>query len=778
MPLGKNTKRQDAIQKVTGTAQYVEDLVPLNALHVKVVHSTIANGMVKAIHTEKAEAMPGVELVLTCFDVPNHIYPTAGHPLSLDPAHEDIKDKLILEKRVRFYGDDIAAVVADTPLHAMLAAEQVEVEYEEETPLLGVADAYGNESVLHGFRPKNELARMDFTIDGEGNTRFYNADFSTDSKIAGRADMIGDHYRVPRVHACHMENNGCFAYMDGDRIVVYSCNQVPFTLRQNIAMALSVSPGRIRVVKPYLGGGFGNKQDTMYEPLVAFLTTKLGGRPVSLQLTREETFVNTRTRHAFDMNMYTEVGDDMKIKRKGLRINSDGGAYAAHNHAVAAYAITNNFQTYITEGEQVGESSTMYTNLPSAAALRGYGIPQLSFAMESQMDDIAKKHGWDPVEFRLQNIQRAGFVDPFDKFVEEANGFEECITKGRDMSDWIRKRKEYTEFNKNSKERKRGIGMAGFCYKTGVWPLQLESGACRIVMNPDASCQLQIGATELGQGSDTVFAQMVSEITSIPEEKITTTPYQDTDISPYDNGAYASRQTYVSGGAVKKTAFVLKDKILKHAEYILEKQNDGWNLKDQAVADRDGNKLITIEEICRFMNYTNDLKTDTAHITAEATYTAKGICFSYGVSYMDIIVDVPVGRVKINKVWSVHDSGKILNPQLAAAQLHGGIAMGIGYALGEQLMFDPKTGKARNNNLLDYKIPTAMDIPEMETAFVEPYEPTGPFGNKGLAEPPLIPQAPAIRNAILHATGVPFYELPMNPQRLVHGFREAGIIRD
>jgi len=318
--------------------------------------------------------------------------------------------------------------------------------------------------------------------------------------------------------------------------------------------------------------------------------------------------------------------------------------------------------------------------------------------------------------------------------------------------------------------------MALFSYKTGVWPIQLESGACRIVMNEDGSAQIQIGATELGQGSDTVFAQMVSEVTTIPETKLSVLSTQDTDITPYDNGAYASRQTYVSGGAVKKASLQLKETLIRHAAAIKGREAKNWDLREEMVIDENGDDVMSIREICTHMNFINDLKTDTHHITSEATYTCKGICFAYGVSYIDLEVDVPVGKVKIQKVYSVHDSGHILNPQLSQGQLQGGIAMGIGYALGEQMLFDQKTGKPLNNNLLDYKIPTCMDIPDMETAFVETYEPTGPFGNKGLAEPPLIPQAPAIRNAILHATGVAIHRLPMNPQNLVHEFIRHGLI--
>lgn len=633
----------------------------------------------------------------------------------------------------------------------------------------------GDGNVMHAFRPTNELARTDFSISPEGDVSWYTGTFSTDEKIAGREDLCGEHYAVPAVHACHLENNTCFAYMDGRRMVVYSCNQVPHTLRRNIAEAIGMPLGDVRVVKPFLGGGFGNKQDTMYEPLVALASQRLGGRCVAITLSREETFVNTRTRHGFDMTIAAAADEAGDLTHRGIRINSNGGSYAAHTHAVAAYAVTSNFQTYKASAVQIGESSTVYTNLPSAAAMRGYGIPQLNFAMESQMEDIARRNGWDPIDFRLQNINEAGFVDPFDKFTVRTCGLRECVEQGRRLCDWDRKRKEYDAFNKTSPNLKKGLGMALFSYKIGVYPLQLESGSCRIVMNEDGSAQIMVGCAELGQGSDTAMCQIVSQITTIPEQKLSVRSAQDTDITPYDNGAYASRQTYISGSGAKLAAEKLVDTILAHAARTYKLPKGELRLASEQIWHRDS-AVCTLAQLCTYINFVNDQKTDTDHITAEATFTMKNICLAYGVSFMDLEVDVPMGKVKIRKVYCLQDSGKIINPQLAEGQMHGGVAMGIGYALGEQMLFDAATGRPLNNNLLDYKIPTCMDIPDMEIRFVETHEDSAPFGAKGLAEPPLIPQAAAVRNAILHATGVGMHKLPMNPQNLVHAFGEAGLI--
>lgn len=775
MGIKQSVTRSDAELKASGQVKYIEDLIPRDAVHVKVVHSTIANGEVKAIHTEEAEKMPGVICVVTCFDVPDTLFSTAGHPITIDPEHADVKDKKILEHRVRFYGDDVAAVVAETPLQAELAAEKVLVEYEEYVPMLTPEEAIGNADVLHEAFPNNEVGRLDFRIEGDNAPEFYGGSFRADPAIKADGDMVGTRFETVAVNGCHIENTGCFAYMEGKRVVVYSTTQAPMTLRRHIADSNGLPVSDVRVIKPYLGGGFGNKQDMTYEPLAVFLTRKLGGRPVSVMLTREETFVNTRTRHPFDMRMFSEVTEEGEIVRRGFRANANGGAYAAHDHCVAASAVCTNFRSYHVTKEQVGESSTAYTNRPVAAALRGYGIPQHAFALECHTDDICYEHGWDPVDFRLKNIVHEGEMDAFDGKAIRSSSLEACVKKGVEMSDWYHKRKEYDEFNKTSKEIKKGIGMALFTYKCALWPICLETSACRIIMNEDGGCSVQTGAIELGQGSDTVIGQIVSEVLTIPEEKIHVVSVQDTDVAPYDNGAFASRQTYICGNAAKQTALILKEKLMDRCAELKEVPREGMDIRDEHFVDADGKVIASLSEIVTFFTYVHDLVHHNDHITAEYTYTADDVNYAHGCSFVDLEIDVPVGKVKINKIYSVHDSGQILNPKLAEAQVHGGNAMSVGYALGEQLLFDEK-GRMLNNNLLDYKMPTSMDIPEIEVAFIETYEPSGPYGAKGLAEPPNIAPAPAIRNAILHATGVAMNKLPMNPQNLVAAFAQAGIL--
>lgn len=336
MGIKNSIPRLDAVDKVTGAAKYTEDLIPINALVGKTLHSTIANGTVRAIDVDEAWKIPGVVDILTCFDVPDWEYATCGHPLSLDPAHTDVANKRILTKRVRYYGDEIAAVVAESDLAAQKALEAIRVEYEELPPLLTPEAAVISGIPLHEKSPDNQGGRMDFIIDESQNVRFYQGTFSMDPCIGGYVDLRGTKFHVPAQQHCHIENICCFAYMSGRKIVVVSPNQAPHTLRKHISDALGIPTGRIRVVKPYVGGAFGNKQDMFYEPLAALFTLRLGGRCVAFVMSREETFVNSRTRHAMDIWAAACVDDTGRITQKGIRLNAYSGAYGSNGHAVAA----------------------------------------------------------------------------------------------------------------------------------------------------------------------------------------------------------------------------------------------------------------------------------------------------------------------------------------------------------------------------------------------------------------------------------------------------------
>lgn len=738
------------------------NIEPQGLLAAKVIRSTIANGVVKSFDLEEALKVPGVVKIVTCFDVPDIQFPTPGHPWSVETAHQDIADRKLLNTRVRVYGDDIAAVIAEDDIAAARAARLVKVEYEEYAPLLTVKDAMAEGATrLHDEKPGNVIAHSSFVV-GEGT-------YGEAVKEEGLVEIEKD-YRTQSVQHCHIETPISFAYMEKGRIIVTTSTQIPHIVRRVISQALGLPMGRIRVIKPYIGGGFGNKQDVLYEPLNAFLTTQVGGRGVRMEISREETLGCTRVRHAIEFKVKAAARKDGTLVARKLEAYSNQGGYASHAHAIVANSSNEFKQIYKDEKVLESDAWTVYTNLATGGAMRGYGIPQAAFAAECMADDLALALHMDPLEFRKKNCMRPGYADPHTHVKCNTYGLTECMEKGREFIHWDEKRREYE--NQTGPVRK-GIGMAIFCYKTGVYPISLETASCRMILNQDGSMQLQMGATEIGQGADTVFTQMAAEVTGITEDKVNVLSTQDTDVSPFDTGAYASRQTYVSGMAVKKTGAIFKEKILDYAAYMLEKPQDTLDVRDNHIVDKEtGKQLLPMEDLATTAFYSLDRS---VHITAEATSHCKTNTFATGVCFAEVEVDMPLGKVKVTNIVNVHDSGKLINPKLAAAQVHGGMSMGLGYGLSEELLFDAK-GRPLNDNLLDYKLPTAMDTPDLNALFVELDDPTGPFGNKALGEPPAIPVAPAVRNAVLNATGVAVDSLPMDPQKMVKHFKEAGLI--
>ena len=762
MGVGNNMVRVDAIEKVTGGAKYTADLEPKGLLVAKVVRSTIANGVVKSFDLEAALAVPGVVKIVTCFDVPDIQFPTPGHPWSVETAHQDIADRKLLNTRVRVYGDDIAAVIAEDEIAASRAARLVKVEYEEYEPMLTVEAAMAEgATVLHEEKPGNIIAHSSFVV-GEGTYQ---------EAVEGEDVTEIDHvYATQSVQHCHIETPISFAYMEKGRIVVTTSTQIPHIVRRVISQALGIPAGEIRVIKPYIGGGFGNKQDVLYEPLNAFLCTQVGGRGVRMEISREETLACTRVRHAIKLHVKAAVRKDGTLVARKLEAYSNQGGYASHAHAIVANTSNEFKQIYHDEKTLESDAYTVYTNIATGGAMRGYGIPQAAFAAECMADDLAVAVHMDPLEFRMKNCMPEGYVDPHTHVACNTYGLKECMEKGRNYIHWDEKRKEYE--NQTGPVRK-GIGMAIFCYKTGVYPISLETASCRMVLNQDGSMQLQMGATEIGQGADTVFTQMAAETTGITEDKVHILSTQDTDITPFDTGAYASRQTYVSGMAVKKAGLIFKDRILDYAAYMLDKEKDTMDIQNNVVVDKESReKLLDMAELATTAFYSLDRS---IHITAEATSHCKDNTFATGACFAEVEVDMPLGKVKVTNIVNVHDSGKLINPKLAEAQVHGGMSMGLGYALSEELLFD-KSGRPLNDNLLDYKLPTSMDTPDLHVQFVELDDPTGPFGNKALGEPPAIPVAPAIRNAVLNATGVAVDSLPLDPQKLVAHFKAAELI--
>ena len=761
--VGKSVARVDAYDKATGRAMYTDDRCDRSALIAKVCRSTIAHGYVTAVDTSEAEKIPGVVKIVTCFDVPDIKFPTAGHPWSVEEAHQDVADRRLLNRHVRYYGDDVAAVVAENEVAAKQAVRAIRVTYEELPFVLDPQKAMEpGAPVIHKDCPDNVLK----------HTSIRKGDYQAAIQEPGLV-CVDKWYETPIVQHCHIENHIACAHMEGGRLVIESSTQIPHIVRRTVGQALGIPWGKVRIIKPYIGGGFGNKQDTLYEPLVGYLSMQVGGRLVKLDVPREDTFVSNRTRHAIRFHIISWVRPDGTYAARKLEMFSNQGAYASHGHSIAAKGMGCFPQMYPCDNVEC-DSWTVYTNTPVAGAMRGYGIPQAMFAFESHTEDVCRRLGCDSLAFRRKNLMPVGYVDGFSKNENYFDSYNQCLDKAVAYMDYDRKHAEYV--NQTGPIR-RGIGIAPFWYNTAVWPISLEHSSCRMVLNQDGSIQLQVGETEIGQGADTAYSQMAAEVLGLADYRdVHVVTNQDTDVTPFGLGAYASRQTYTAGFSIRQTGLMLKEKILNYANELTRVSVFDLDIVDsQIVRKTDGRVLMPLGKLAEEAFYS---LTHSVHLTAESTFQIRNNAYSFGCCCAEVEVDIPLCKVTVKKIINVHDCGRLINPALAEAQVHGGMSMGIGYALSEQLLLDPKTGRPLNNNLLDYKLSTFMDHPHLEAQFVENPEPTSAFGTKALGEPPVCPVAPAIRNAILNATGVEIDRAPMTPHVLFERFTEEGLIRD
>ena len=452
---------------------------------------------------------------------------------------------------------------------------------------------------------------------------------------------------------------------------------------------------------------------------------------------------------------------------------SNQGAYASHGHSICAKALGSFAQIYPCDHMEC-DGWTVFTNRPAAGAMRGYGMPQASFADEANIDECAAAVGMDPLEYRMKFIMPKNYHDAFSGNTNYFDSFRACLEKGRDAMDYDRRKAEFT---KDTGSVRRGIGAASFWYNTGVYPISLETASNRMQLNLDGTVTMQCGETEIGQGADTAYAQMTAKAVGLKSYKdVHVVSCQDTDITPTGLGAYASRQTYMEGFAIDQTGRLLRQKILAYAAEMLGCSAEELDIVEGNVVRKESGAVeMDLSHLAMTAQY-NPVHSE--HITAESTATIRSNAYSFGCTFAEVEVDIPMCKVTLKRIINVHDCGSLINPALAEAQVHGGMSMGIGYGLSEQLLFDEKTGKPLNNNLLDYKLSTVMDHPDLEALFVENAEPTSPFGTKALGEPPACSPAPAIRSAIYNATGVSIDTTPITPHVLYRTFKEAGLIHD
>ena len=758
--IGKEKQRWDAIAKVQGKAKFTDDFFFPQALHGKILHATISHGFIKSYDISEAKKMPGVVKVLLPEDLAPTKFATAGHPFSMNPAKRDIEDRSLLTRNVRVYGDEIAAVVAKTELEAKKALEKIKVEYEEYPVYLTPKEAMSSDALRIHEERDNVIASTE-------------VGFGDIEAGKNKADhILEESFSTSVQQHIHLENQVTIAYQDADqRWMCLSSTQIPYICRRIIAQALDLPWSQVRVQKPFIGGGFGNKQEITIEPIAVAMSMACNGRAVQVSLTREESIAFTRTRHAIDYDITLAVTNEGVITALDFDVLSNQGGYASHGHAIGGKGGTFINALYKSDNFRY-KAKTVYTNIATAGAMRGYGIPQVMFALESIIDDAAQKIGMDPIEFRLKNCRPSGFVNELSHIQQFNFHVADCLTKGKKAFCWQEKAKDNQLFNVHAQNKRRGIGVAAFSYGSGTYPFGgLESGGARMSLMPDGHIKLMLGATEIGQGADTVFSQMAAESIGVPYEWIIRDAMTDTDIDPFDTGAYASRQTYVTGFAIREAGEKMREKILERAGKDYDIRPEQLDLVDGKIVYLHNQQEITKLADLALASY-YDLNSSKTLVT-EASTNVHDNSYASGCTFAQIEVDLQTGKIDLLDVMNVHDSGKIINPLLASGQVDGGMAMGIAYGLSEGIKYNKK-GKPLNNNLLDYKVPTTMDLPELKQLFVEKEDPIGPYGNKSLGENPICSPAPAIRNAVKDAIGIAVNSLPLAPQKIFESLEKEG----
>ncbi|MBT3251581.1 MAG: molybdopterin-dependent oxidoreductase [Candidatus Marinimicrobia bacterium] len=752
--VGKKTQRVDGKALASGKPVFADDIPKKDFLYLKLLYSPIAHGKIKNIDISKALALEGVAAVLTHKDFKPHYYTTAGQGYP-EPSP---RDTMIFNPVVRFVGDKVAVIAAESIEIAKKALELIEVDYTEYPAIFDPEKSKDNEVVLHP-----EIKNDPFLFDAQRNLASrITAEYGDPENAFDSSKYVFEgEYSTPYAQQAHIEPHITLTWLDEhERLIIRTATQVPFHVRRIVGEVLDFPISRIRVIKPRIGGGFGSKQEILNEEICAAVTLKTG-RPSRIELTRKEEFFAARSRHPQKVRIKMGFDEKLKITAIDLNILENSGAYGSHALTVMSVTSQKVLSLYKAPNFRV-HADAVYTNLPIAGAYRGYGAPQGFFALECLMDEIAIKLQVDPFELRIKNFFKEGDEIPIAsilgegregfKMILHTTGIKECLHRGKELMGWDDEKKRL-----NQGEIKQGVGLAAVCQGSGI--PGIDMAAAFIKMNEDASFNLMVGAADIGTGSDTALAQIAAEVLEVSVDKIIVYS-SDTDLTPFDTGAYASSTVFVSGGAVKKAAEKLRLQILDQGQKLLDDPN--------AILEKGkvttGKKSLSYEEICTKSFYTE--------FQMQPMATASHLSYDspppFNATFADVSVDTETGIVTVNKIVSVSDCGQIINPKMAEGQAEGAIPQSIGMALSEYMIFDKK-GRAINTDFDSYHIYTAIDMPEIVAEFVHTSDPTGPFGAKAVAEIPINGPAPAIANAIYNACGVRIRELPITPEKILRG---------
>jgi putative selenate reductase molybdopterin-binding subunit len=753
--VGVSERRVDGHALVTGKPVFVGDLAVPDTLHVALLTSPRAHARIRSLDTSAAERLDGVACVLTHENTPATRYTTAGQGYP-EPSPYDAR---MFDTKVRFAGDRVAAVAAESKTIAEEAIRLIEVDYDDLDAVLSMDAALApGAPIIH-----DEDDALDIW-DAEHNTSAVVA--ATVGDVAtglAQADVVVE-TTVETHYGQHapLEPHVVQSYLDDhDRLVLVSSTQVPFHVRRIVGRVLDVPIHRIRVIKPRIGGGFGVKQEVLIEDIAALVTLRTG-RPALFEYTREQEFVSSRTRHPMRVTVRLGASVDGTLAAIDMDVLSNTGAYGTHGLTVISNTGSKNLPLYNKAPHVSFAGKVVYTNLPVGGAYRGYGATQGYYALETAMDMLAERLHMDPVELRRRNHIRAGETSPiFAALGEGREGVEQtiascelpaCLTIGAELFDWEAKRSRPDDTGST----RRGIGMSIHMQGSGI-PL-VDLAAATIKMNDDGSFNLLVGATDLGTGSDTILGQIAAETLGVPLAHIIVLS-SDTDLTPFDKGAYASSTTYVSGSAVEAAARRVAAQIAEVAAEALDVDAADIVLGDgRATA---GTASMTLAEIGRRTFYGPQHR----QIGATGSAAPEMSPPPFMASFAEVEVDVDTGMVRVVDYVAAVDCGTAINPRLAEGQVEGAVANGIGYALTEEMTF-ASDGRVTNPDLARYKIPGSADLPPIRVVLVDSYEPTGPLGAKSVAEIGINAPLPTIANAIHDAVGIRLTRSPFTPERV------------
>ena len=754
--VNKPVIKKDALTLVTGKPVYVDDLAPKDCLIIKVLRSPHANAIVKSVKKTAAERVPGIEAIYTWEDVPKQRFTMAGQTYPEPSPY----DRLILDQHVRYVGDPVAIIAGKDEKCVDRARKLLKVEYEVLPAILDFHQSKDNELLVHPEESWKSLCPVG--ADNQRNLCASAEDHNGDVEaVLAECDEVVEHtYHVRAAQQAMMETFRTYCFMDTyGRLNVLSSTQIVYHARRILSNALGIPKSKIRVSKPRIGGGFGAKQTVVAEIFPAFVTWKTG-KPSKMIFTREESQTASTPRHEMEVTIRLGAMKDGRIRAIDLYTLSNTGAYGEHGPTTVGLSGHKSIPMYGSLEAYRFAYDVVYSNVMSAGAYRGYGATQGIFAVESAVSEMAARLGIDPIRIREQNMVREGQFMPA-YYGETANScaLDQCVERAKEMIGWDEK----YPCRDMGNGKVRSVGVAMSMQGSGI--SAVDTGAVEIKVNDDGFYSLIIGATDMGTGCDTILAQMAAECLECKPEEVVVFGV-DTDISPYDCGSYASSTTYVTGQAVVKTCESLRKKICERgAEYLGCKPED---------VDFDGEyvtELATGKQISRSQIGNNVMCFSNAPLSASEAFSSPVSPPPFMVGMAEVEIDKETGVLELIDYVAVVDCGTVINPNLARVQVEGGIAQGIGMALYEDVVYNEK-GKNFSNSLMQYKIPTRLDVGTIRVEFESSYEPTGPFGAKSIGEIVINTPSPAISNAIQNATGVIIRELPMTAEKIYRGICE------